>query len=229
MSLFFESYQREIMETKFHVEDELKESSFRRYIIQKKGKTLETIHLFKNSLASTLQKPQQCLYSDTDYYIALDIYTDTYYVCFRDLMMIDIDIPKEKTCQDTPIHDLPSLKKFLQKYTQLNPEALIEAYQTRNGYHLFLLHSNFDYHSDKAMQIMLDLHADFYYTIYSHLRGWSVRLNKKYHDVGDEDNSIYVKIGRFGTGKAKPHLEKLVALHLNLLTSFKDTPESRMR
>ena len=228
MSLFFESYQKNILEKAFKVEETLKDGKFRKFVIQKKGKTLETIGLFRDSLASTLQKPQQCLYSDTDYYIAVDTLTDTYYVCYRDLMMVDIDIPKESDNNSYSVKDLESLKSMLESYTQRHPEALIEVYQTRNGFHLFMMHRTYDYQSEEAIQTMLDLHADFYYTIYSHLRGWSVRLNKKYRELAG-DERIYSKIGRFGTGEAIPHLEKLVTLHLNLLDSFKGTPESRMR
>ena len=75
-----------------------------------------------------------------------------------------------------------------------------------------------DYRDDDALKIMLDLGTDFYYVVFSYLRGWSVRLNKKRRDTTDE---LYSYIGDIGTGVADPHLDKLVTLHLNLVPVFK--------
>jgi hypothetical protein len=229
MELFFTTYQNDILQGTFNPDPAFKDPKFRKFVITQKGKTVETVKLFRDSMASTLKKPQQCLYSDTDFYIAVDTYTDTHYICYRNLLMVDIDIPKESDLDGMAVKDVESLKIMLSDYNNRNPDSLIDVYQTRSGFHLFLLHRTFDYQTDEAVSTMLELHSDFYYTIYSHLRGWSVRLNRKIQDVDRRDQYIYKKVGRFGSGVANPHLEKLVNLHLNLLESFQDSPDCRMR
>lgn len=227
MSSFFDTYQKEIIQATFNLDVSLKDPKFRNFVIQQKGKSLETIKLFRESMASTLKKPQKCLYSDDDYYIAVDTLTSTYYVCFRDLLMVDIDIPKEVDSDDA-ITDLERLETHLKLYNDKHPESLIEVYKTRNGFHCFLLHRKYDYNSDEAVKVMLDLHCDFYYTIYAHLRGWSVRLNRKANEL-ELSSPIYKKIGRYGKGKPDTHLEKLANLHINLLDSFDSGQVSLMR
>ena len=210
--LFFDDYLNNINNKHFECDDRIKNSKFRNYLIKTKGKTLETINLLYNSLASTVKKPQKCLYSDIDYYFALDIVTNTYYLCYKKLMMIDIDIGK---------FGCPNNKEeyidFLQNYSK-NKDILFEIYNTRNGLHIFILNNEYDYKNEKTIQLMLDLKADFYYIIYSNIRGWCVRLNRKKNEL----DNIYSFHSRIGNGKPIIRLENLVKLHIEFMKICKN-------
>jgi len=73
---------------------ELKNSEFRKFILNKLGPQLKTIKTIAPGILPVLQKPQQLIYDEPDYYIAIDTYTYTYYVCYRNLLVIDIDFHK---------------------------------------------------------------------------------------------------------------------------------------
>ena len=88
----------------------------------------------------------------------------------------------------------------------------------RNGLHLFAVHETFDYQDDETLQLMIDLHCDFYYIIYSSLRGWSVRLNKK---MGEQEE-MYEFIENIGKGREDIQLGKLVELHKLFSNLFAD-------
>ena len=82
-----------------------------------------------------------------------------------------------------------------------------------------------NYKDNSSIQMMLDLDCDFYYVIYSYLRGWSVRLNKKKQETNDV---LYGEITELGYGKTDPHLYKLTNLHINLVDVFKNVKPNLM-
>jgi hypothetical protein len=63
-------------------------------------------------------------------------------------------------------------------------------YKSRNGYHIFLM-KPMDFRSDESILLMHELSCDLNYIIFSYIRGWCVRLNKK---EGEEEN-IYKYLG----------------------------------
>lgn len=216
---FYNIFLKEIVQHTFKEDRRIRDSSFRKFLVQKKGQTLETLHLLRESLAVTIQKPQRCLYDELDWYLAIDTYTSTFYVCYRDLMMVDIDYGKGNTYETSE-----EVLAMLRTYAEAHTEVLMDVYASGKGVHVFLLHRNYDYHRDSDLQVMLDMGCDFYYTIYTSLRGWSVRVNAK---VG-ETQPIYRSLGRIGTGTPIPQLESLVKLHLNFLLTFQGVEPSKM-
>lgn len=219
---FYQSFE-ELLNIQQITDQELTKSDFRKFIINQNGKTPEVVKMISFGLIPTIQKPQQLIYNDPDYYIAIDTYTYTYYVCYRNLMMIDIDFYKEDT--NSQLSE-PEIMEQVRKYCQeFHPEFLFRVFRSRNGLHLFLLNQPMNYKDLSAIKIMLDLGSDFYYTVFAYLRGWSVRLNRK-----DNDNStdIYQYITDIGSGKINPQLEKLVNLHLNLMHVFQNDAPNLM-
>jgi hypothetical protein len=216
---FYQVFINEILNHKFQADSRIRDTKFRKFIIQTEGKTLSTVSLLRNSLATTIQKPQRCLYADKDWYLAIDTYTSTFYVCYQQLMMVDIDYGKGNQ-YTTP----EQIIDMLTEYTVNNPEVLMEVFQSGKGVHAFLVHKPYDYHCQNSLQVMLNLGCDFYYVIYASLRGWSVRVNAK---IG-EQVPIYTKLATLGTGVADPHLSRLVNLHLNFLPTFANVTESKM-
>jgi len=209
---------------------ELKLASFRKLILDEYGKTIEAVKTLEPGLRQTMKKPQRLLFDDDDYYVAIDMFTNTYYICYRELLMVDIDFYKEKSQQAAKPESerkeqLEMILKRFQEYCTRDPTLLFRLYSSRNGVHGFLISRRCSYKSDESMQLMIDLKCDFYYVIYSYIRGWSVRLNKKESDL---DPVLYKHICDVGTGVPDIHLLKLVDLHLRLVTVFKDVDNNSM-
>lgn len=162
----------------------LKDRNFAKYIIEHEDPTI-SIKMLSHVMKHSMLKPQRLLIDNEDYYIAIDMLTNTYYICYRDLMMIDIDRYKSDSGTDT----LSDIKEKLSKH----PELFFRIYSSRNGYHIFILNKSMDYKSDESIRLMHELGCDFYYIVYSYMRGWSVRLNKK---KGEENTDVlYIWVG----------------------------------
>ena len=214
---FYDTYLK-ILNSKVNCEaklsvPELAESGFRKMLTETQAKNYELVTLLAQSLKNCLNKPQRLIHDDEDYYIACDMHTNTYYVCYKSLMMIDIDYYKNNNIDNIRSECIRDNSK------------LFRIYKSRNGIHAFLISHSSTYTDPNAINLMLDLDCDFYYTVYSYLRGWSVRLNRKETDVSDE---LYNFIEDIGTGKPDERLEKLVNLHINLVPVFKDTSPNTM-
>lgn len=184
-------------------------SSFREHLIEKEGYTTKIVKELASFLRSKMIRPQELCHDDDDYYIAIDRMTSTVYLCYRTLLMVDIDFYKNG--KEGKEYTVDELMQQIKDYSQ--DKYTFAVYKTRNGLHAFLISEENSYKDDKSLQIMLDLNCDFYYIIYSYLRGWSVRLNKKENDTPD----IYSYIGIVGKKKPNKNLVKLVNLHINII------------
>ena len=199
---------------------EIQESGFRKRLYETQKHNYELVKLISGAVKHTLLKPQRVLHDDEDYYIGIDMYTNTYYVCYKNLLMVDIDYYKGD--QDRSEEEILNTFRI---YCQDHPDTLFQLYRSRNGIHGFLVSQYSDYKNPDHINLMLDLGSDFYYTVYSYLRGWSVRLNKKTTDLSD---TLYEYIGEIGTGKPIERLENQIKLHINLVDVFKDTGTNTM-
>lgn len=203
-------------------DESLKDPRFRKYLITNLGRNFETVKLFGPALQNSILKPQRLIYDDDDYYIAIDMLSNTYYICYKNLLMIDIDFYK-----DNNVSDIDTILEPIERYCDLHPTVRFRIYKSRNGIHAFLISSASNNKSEDSINIMLELNSDFYYTIYSYLRGWSVRLNRKLKEV-DMDTVLYTYIKDIGAGEIDENMEKLCNLHINLLDVFKDVKPCMM-
>jgi hypothetical protein len=229
----------------------LRSTAFRNFIINKFGKNYETVQLIKNSMISAMIRPQRLL-TDTDkFYLACDMITNTYYICYKELMMIDIDFYKDhegskderskdneavnksegNKTEESKDHDLlvtkqiESIVSMFSKDVETNPDHCWVLYRTKGGIHAFLVSKSMNFESDEAINMMLKLRCDFNYIIYSHLRGWCVRLNRKQketHVVSD----LITQIGN--PAKIVRELYKLVDLHIRMIKVFQSEPPCSM-
>lgn len=216
---FYDSYLEMLQNQEDPEIPELKESGFRKKLLETQKHNVELVKLMATAVKHTLAKPQQLLHDDEDYYIGIDMYTNTYYVCYKNLLMIDIDYYKSDPTSEADI-----ISKF-KDYCEDRPDLRFKLYRSRNGIHGFLVSHEANHWDDYYLSMMLDLGADFYYTVYSYLRGWSVRLNKKKTDQSDQ---LYTYICDIGNGREINRLKKQVDLHINLVDVFKDTGVNTM-
>ena len=162
-------------------------------------KTFNTIQKISPFLIDKIKKEQELLDTNDNYYIARDTVDNTIYICYKNLLMLDIDY-------EIDINYLPKDMSF-------------DIYKTKNGYHIFCISHEFNYKTQNTIDFMLNNHSDFYYTCFTYLRGWCVRLNKKFN----ENNPIYKHICLIDNNNINKNLLELSQLHFKLIDKYSDT------
>jgi len=233
----------------------LRHAKFRNFLISKLGQNYLTIIKLKDVMISLMIKPQRLLTNNLSFYVACDMITNTYYICYKELLMIDIDFYKDNTNKDNNNtnntnntnnntnkgnnnkddnkdnnnkhinNKLQDIIDMFMKDVESNPNNCWSLYKTRGGIHAFLLSKKMDYTSEETCEYMLSLKSDFNYVIYSHLRGWSVRLNKKEKEE-KMNNELLCQLGN--PNNIIKDLERQVNLHIKLIEVFKDETPSLM-
>ncbi len=200
----------------------MRDVNFRSYLVTKLGKNLNTVKLVADSLLSTIIKPQRLIIDGHNFYIACDMVTNTYYICYKYLLMVDLDIKKEiMTEEDRRL----ALHNFKEKVSE---DDVWIIYKSRKGYHAFLVSEFVEHNTDKSTEILLRYDTDFYYIVYSYLRGYSVRLNKKKDEQLKE--SLYELVGILGNPEnANDELLRLVNLHIDASKLFINSGISLMK
>ena len=218
------------------IDKKLKHSNFRKFVINKKGMNYDTILFLLNTLRNAMIRPQRLLTDNNNFYIACDMLTNTYYICYKELMMIDIDFYKDGGNigdVDSNIGDVDSnIESKINKIAEMfvrdvksNPGNCWMLYRTRGGIHAFLVSKKMKYSDKSSCEYMIKLKCDFNYVIYSYLRGWCVRLNRKQKDV-EIITSFITQIGN--PAMIDKGLLKLTELHIKMIKVFKDETPSLM-
>jgi hypothetical protein len=129
----------------------------------------------------SMNKPQRILKDSKDFYVAVDVFTNTLYVCFRNLLMVDLDEPLE-------------LKDVIQLASRSLNAFMI--HKTKKGWHIFDVSKDWDgdYASKESRNVMKSMKCDANYIQYAIVRGWCVRLNKKSNECRDPNVSIYSNV-----------------------------------
>ena len=169
-------------------------------------KTSDTIFKIAPFFIPKIKKEQELLKTHNDYYMARDLTDNIIYLCFKNLMIIDID---KTTLNQTEIIDLFS------KYTS-NSFTIYS--NNNNNYHIFCTSKLTDYRNKNTIEFMLNNHSDFYYTIFSYIRGFCVRLNNKF--IGD--SSTYKFVCHINHHNSIEYLNSLVLLHEKLINKYKN-------
>lgn len=198
--------------------------SFRKFVLEKMGKTPETVKFMAPYFVDYLSRPQRLLYDQDDLYISQDYATNTYYIAFRDVTMIDVDSATVSSDATTSDEFCAEYLTWLIEQCVVHPEWRFAIYRSRKGLHVFPLHKVLD--RDERMATQLELQCDFYYTIYTYLlHGCSIRLNRKKKD----SFPIYSFVGYLGTGPTVPYLDQMVQFHHELQYLFQDMGVSGMK
>lgn len=191
--------------------------------VAKNGVNIEIIEKTKKSLLNSISKPQHLIESNSDYYIAVDMYTCTYYICFKELMMIDIDFGKS-------VNEIQDIYKYLESVADKKNNA-IKIYKTLHGYHLFLVDQPRIYSDRQNIILMNSLGCDYYYSIYSYLRGYSIRLNRKNYQADlNKSSNIYTYVGLFGNNEiVNSELDELTNIHYDSIKKYQNISCSKMK
>lgn len=198
----------------------MRDLNFRNFLLDRLGKTKDVVKLFADTLLPSVIKPQRLILDTPIFYVACDMMTNTYYICYKNLLMVDLDIKSEII---TPEERSKTLFNFKEK---VSSDEVWIIYKSRKGYHAFLVSKPIEYNSDEATILLLKCESDFYYIVYSYLRGYSVRLNKK----KDEEGGLYSLIETVGNPKyADEQLLKLVNIHIEMCDTFANSGISLMK
>ena len=164
-------------------------------------KNCDTVISIAPLMISGVKREQVLIDTHQDYYIARDTKTNTIYMCFRNILVIDIDEPI----------DIQHFNKY--------KDYAFRIYKTQSGYHVFCISDYFEYRSEFSVKFMLQNFADFYYSVFSYIRGYSVRLNPKFN----EHYPIYSDLGVFGDPDIiNSNIDELVKKHYSLCDNYKD-------
>lgn len=174
-------------------------------------KNTETILKVAPVMLEGVKREQELLETNKEYYVAKDISTNTYYMCYKDVLMIDIDL--HKTSDELTELDVT-------RHFSNIPGHCFKIYKSKNGYHVFCLSHRYSYRKEETIEFMLNNFSDFYYTVYAYIRGWSVRLNKKFNEI----DSMYKCLGVFGDIHCRDlDIERLVDKHIQYVKRFDTT------
>ena len=188
-------------------------------ILDKVPRTPDQISYFAKHLGNYIVKPQTIVKDHKDYYVAKDDLTNTWYMCLRQVMMIDIDLKfyDNSECALKELRD---------------SDLLFELYKSHSGYHAFCVSQTFNYDDNNTHKIMFDLGCDYFYIVWASIRGWSVRLNFKKKELLErlKDSSLteplYTYLGLIGNLNAPINmkLKKLIKKHLNYSNRYINYP-----
>ena len=151
-----------------------------------------------------IKRDQFLIETTQDYYISRDSKTNTVYMCFKNILMLDFDNTSEEQLKN--LESLPLAFKI---------------YRTSKGYHAFCISKKFDYRSKETVEFMLkfkNFGVDIDYIRFCYLRGFCVRLNKKFEQKGE--NYTLHKVTN--PELINPELEKLVDLHFKKCEIYKN-------
>ena len=172
-------------------------------------KTAETIVKIAPFMLKAIKKQQELIETTENYYVACDIPTNTYYMCYKNVLMLDID---KKTNPDLT-------DAFISNYFSKLQDYCFRIYKSQGGYHVFCVSQPFDYRDYDTVKFMLDHKADFYYTVYCYIRGFSVRLNKKFYE--NDTTPLYIDLGLFGNeALLHKNMDKLVNVHIKYIKKY---------
>ena len=186
--MFYETFLQDIINKKNPRNFKTKALQTRQFVenlLDTNKLSYELIKTVSRGYLDYLKKPQRNYYS-TDYnYIAVDMNTNLHYICYKNILMIDIDLKEGQNKQDV-------LKDIIKKISGGEDSFLI--YESTNGYHIFMTSRTLEYNSEEAINILIDFGSDTNYIICSYLRGFCVRLNRK---NTSEPDTLYKFIGYY--------------------------------
>lgn len=183
-----------------------KEYNLKTSMVQKKEiATVNNIIQTAPHFLQGVKRPQRLISTHKDYYIARDTKTNTVYMCFKNILMLDFD--NEQLDIETLINALPQNMSF-------------KIYKTKRGFHAFCISKKFEYRTKETVEFMYQfkhLGVDIDYIRFCYIRGFSVRLNKKFNG---ENEVNYIYLTTTNEHLINDELNVLVDLHFQECTKY---------
>jgi hypothetical protein len=172
-------------------------------------KTSEAIADIAPKLLQGVKREQRLIKTTPLYYVAQDIKTNTVYICYRDVLHIDIDYKSYPELRDDDV---------ISHFNDI-PNRTFRIYKSYGGYHVFCTSHRFQYRDLQTVEFMLNNMCDFYYAAYCYIRGFSVRLSKKFFE--DPSTPTYKFLCDVGDAQlVNDDIVKLVDLQYSLSKQY---------
>jgi hypothetical protein len=147
----------------------------------------------------------------------------------------DINVGEERAASwmKHKCRNMGAARGMVGKRGRVEPECTYRyrLFKSRAGWHAFVINKEMEYRSRESMQLMIEGMADYFYVIFSYLRSWCVRLNRKGNEVVGR-GGLYPEIGDVIRGrqvtrnnKSVPIVDRasrLIDLHIELTVQAKD-------
>jgi hypothetical protein len=175
-------------------------------------KCSETVEKIAPYLLQSMKKEQELIDTNENYYVARDLVDNTVYICFKELMVIDIDIDIDG-CFD--------VDKIIKHFKMIGDNLSFRIYGRKNelnnfcSYHVFCTSKKMEYRNKDTISFMISNFCDFYYTVHTYIRGFCVRLNNKF-----KTQNKYEYICTINKEQENPNLVELVKLHESLIEKY---------
>jgi len=205
-------FGRDPLDTRYNDIKEYVNFKFNFNLLPKCSDTVEQIAPY---LLQSMKKEQELIDTTKDYYIARDLIDNTIYICFKELMVIDIDVDETSTFN--------SIDKIIKHFSEI-PNSSFRIYGRKDeennfcAYHVFCTDKKVVYRDKNSIQFMITNFCDFYYTVHSYIRGFCVRLNNKFKTANEYE---YICTIINGQEEEDQDLVKLVKLHESLIKKYK--------
>jgi hypothetical protein len=204
---FYQTFINNITNNREKPEKVYNEEYIEDYILDNFGLNYESVVSISEKYRMSLRKPQRCICSKENFYIGIDMNTNIYYLCMKNVMMIDIDYDKSNTIKNK--EDVLDMCQNLHKTDNLN----FSLYSSTNGMHIFITNKYFNYNDKKTIELMIKMDSDKKYIYFSYLRGFCVRVNPK-----NLQDKPYQHIKDFGD--QFDNINYFINLHLQLYDNF---------
>jgi hypothetical protein len=176
-------------------------------------KDVNTVINIAPILINNLSRDQYFIERLPNYYLARDIRDNIYYLCFKNLMIIDIDINNHDTLLNDDI--------IIEHFNNIKDKSF-SIYKSSNGYHVFCISEYVDYRDHKTLDFMINNFCDFYYVVHSFIRGFCVRLNRKFEETNKTE--IYKHLAIIDNNNIIKPLLDLTELHYEYSITYAKKP-----
>jgi hypothetical protein len=182
-------------------------------------KCSDTVEKIVPHLLQRMKKEQELIETTEDYYVARDLVDNTIYICFKELMVIDIDIDQGSDEQ----FDVDKIIKHFSEIKEMSFRIYGRKDELNNfcAYHVVCTNKKVGFRNKETISFMIANFCDFYYTIHSYIRGFCVRLNNKFNTPNQYEYAGRVsEQGTINKENEDQDLVKLVELHESLIEFY---------
>lgn len=120
------------------------------------------------------------IFQTKDFLININYHNMVFAMCYRDVLTLDLDFPAGYWNAAEADMMIKDLKRFTQlMHEQHHKDYLFKIYRTDKGLHAILCNKHLSAQSDEALSIMMSLCNDPFYTAFSKISGFCLRIGPK--------------------------------------------------
>jgi hypothetical protein len=134
------------------------------------------------------------LFQSKDFQLNVNYSNMVLAMCMRDILCLDLDLPSGSWNLHEADQMINDVKRFCDFMHNLGTDLKFKIYRTDKGIHAILVNKRLDPSSDEALTIMLSLCNDPFYTAFSRISGWCLRVGPKIYRNINSNTSMYGRV-----------------------------------